>query len=395
MWTAVSPEPLPYEAPWSASVKDRLAALSARTRRVAYFYEQPDTASFRYRAFNMVEALNASPDLEISATWFTLDDASFFARFLERADALVVCRSRYDAQVADLIMRAKAGGILVAFDTDDLLFDINSVHLILNTIGVDTDSQANWNNWFAYIARLSATLRLCDRVIVTNDYLAGRVARSFPNIPTAILPNFLNRTQQQVSDDIWKRKQASAFARNGQLHIGYFSGTATHVRDFEIAVPALTQIMARHPELVLRIVGHLSIPDALLPFSHRIERFPMQDFLNLQRLTGEVELSIAPVQDNSFTNCKSELKYFEAAIVGALTVASPIQPFCHAIQDGENGFLARAQEWESKLEQALNVIGDPQRCAAMLERAHRHTEESYAWDRQARRIAAAIFGERS
>jgi len=36
-----------------------------------------------------------------------------------------------------------------------------------------------------------------------------------------------------------------------------------------------------------------------------------------------VEIVIAPLQENVFTNCKSELKYFEAAIVGTIPSYSP------------------------------------------------------------------------
>ena len=59
----------------------------------------------------------------------------------------------------------------------------------------------------------------------------------------------------------------------------------------------------------------------------RIEVCPLQDFVNLQRLIGEVEINIVPLQDNAFTNCKSELKYFEAAIVETVTVATPTYTF--------------------------------------------------------------------
>ena len=64
--------------------------------------------------------------------------------------------------------------------------------------------------------------------------------------------------------------------------------------------------------------------------------------MNLQRLIAEVEINISPLQNNLFTNCKSELKYFEAAIAGTITVATPTYAFSRAIVDGENGFLAKA-----------------------------------------------------
>jgi hypothetical protein len=65
---------------------------------------------------------------------------------------------------------------------------------------------------------------------------------------------------------------------------------------------------------------------------------------------------VAPLQDNAFTHCKSELKYFEAAAVGTVTVASPTHAFAKAIQDGRNGYLAKSFEWTPKLSGALTAI---------------------------------------
>ena len=89
--------------------------------------------------------------------------------------------------------------------------------------------------------------------------------------------------------------------------------------------------------------------------------------MNLQRLIAEVEINIAPLQDNLFTNCKSELKYFEAAITGTITVASPTYTFSRAIVDGGNSFLAAAYEWNAKLEAALGLVRQPSRYAEMAE----------------------------
>ena len=65
---------------------------------------------------------------------------------------------------------------------------------------------------------------------------------------------------------------------------------------------------------------------------------------------SKVDVNIAPLVINDFTNCKSELKFFEAAVVETTTIASPNYSFKKAITDGENGFLAKPGEWYDKLE---------------------------------------------
>lgn len=44
--------------------------------------------------------------------------------------------------------------------------------------------------------------------------------------------------------------------------------------------------------------------------------------------------------DEEFTNSKSELKYFEAAIVRTQTIATQTPTYGEAIKDGYNGYLA-------------------------------------------------------
>jgi hypothetical protein len=146
---------------------------------------------------------------------------------------------------------------------------------------------------------------------------------------------------------------------------------------------------------VVRVVGFLEPRGELLRHRDRLETYPLQDFLNLQRLLAEVEVNIVPLQDNLFTNCKSELKYFEAAICGTLTIASPTFVFRRAITDGETGFLACAHEWEAKLQVAIATLEEPDGSAAIAERALHHAESVYGWNRQATAIGAAVFPNES
>jgi glycosyltransferase involved in cell wall biosynthesis len=395
MFTAAKTSPIAYRDPWSASFEERLAALSSRPRRIAYFYEYPDTSTFRYRVFNMVEALAAAPELDVSASWFDLRDLDRMDRFVDRADVLVICRTRYSAAISRLVARATARRLPVLFDVDDLVFDLDHVHLLIHTLDQDPEAEATWDNWFGWIGRTGATLRLCDGAITTNAFLARQIEAFAPWLRARVVPNFLNCEQQAVSRRLFEAKRSSGFARDAQIHVGYFSGTPTHNRDFAVAQAALVRLLDRDPRPVVRVVGFLEPEGELLRHRDRLEVHSLQDFLNLQRLTGEVEVNVVPLQDNLFTNCKSELKYFEAAVCGTLTVASPTFAFRNAITDGQTGFLAYAHEWEAKLEAAIAALERPDCYPAMAERASVHAESVYGWNRQARAIVAAVFADES
>ena len=386
--------PLAYLDPWCASFEERLHALVARERRVAYFYEQPDAHTFRYRVFNMIEALDAQPLLGVSAAWFTHDDLERGLDFVDRSDLLVICRTRYDQKIGQLIARAQARGIRALYDVDDLIFDLRYAHLVGDTINRPLRSSEEWDCFCGYIGRLGLTLQLCDGAITTNSYLGARVADFVPGKPVDVIPNFCNKWQAEVSRGIFQRKFDGPPQRDGKLHIGYFSGTNTHSKDFGIVVGALNRIMERHSSVVVHIVGALDQPAQLARHGERIRFLPLQDFINLQRLQGEVEIAIAPVRENVFTNCKSELKYFEAAILGTVVIASPTFAFRGAIKDGQNGFLAPAHQWEEKIAEASALLengGAGYRALATRGRAE--VQHRYTPDRQAEKIARVLFGE--
>jgi glycosyltransferase involved in cell wall biosynthesis len=367
------PQKVAYLEPWFASFEERFAKLNEGPLKVAYFYESQDSSTFRYRVFNMVEALNSAPD-EFSAAFFTLDDLTAMNRVINATDILVLCRVRYTDVINNLIMQARAKGCKVFYDIDDLIFDTEYAHLVINTLGEQL-SDKMWNRFFAYMSRLGTVLKLCDSVIVTNKQLAA-CATEYAGIKAHVAPNFLNDSQLTLSKNLYKLKEESNFKRDETIHVGYFSGSPTHNRDFSIVLPVLARLLQQDKRVKLRLGGFLEAPE-LEPFSDRIEKFPMQDFLNLQLLQAKTEVNLVPLQSNLFTDCKSDLKYFEAAIVGTFTVASPAFAYRESIKDGANGFLASDQDWESKIDAAIAKVND-NGYATMAENAYNDSEKRYA-----------------
>jgi glycosyltransferase involved in cell wall biosynthesis len=391
MFAAAVRQPIAFKGFANAPFDERLAALTSRRRRIAYYYDVPDTCIFRYRVLNMVQALAAWPEGGVSASWFCRADLGEMHRFVDHADALVICRAFYTQAIEQMATRAKVRGIPVLFDCDDLVFDPGYVPLVMKSLDLDLNQEQGLQRWYARMARYGAVMRLCDRAIATNPFLAGQM-ESAGHIRSDVIPNFLHAAQQALSTELYEGKRDSGFRSDGTITVGYFSGSPTHNRDFAVAVPALARLMDENPRIRLRIVGFLDAKGGLERFGSRVEVYPLQDPMNLQRLIAEVEINNSPLQNNLFTNCKSELKYFEAAIAGTITVATPTDPFARAIVDGENGFLARAFEWEDKLRAACAVVDNPARYAAMAERGFELAERNYGWNRHAALIAATVLG---
>ncbi len=344
--------PQEFPHPWAPDLSERIRSMSvADAHKVAYLYEVPDTSTFRYRVFNMIEALELpDPDHRVSAAYFTRAEVPILERLIDSVDTLVICRTRYTPQLDSLVARARAAGCRVLFDVDDLIFDTRYVSLVLETLDRSPDEEM-LDEWFASMSRIGTLLRLCDGVITTNPFLAERIA-DFSRLPTWVVPNFLNALQLERSAEV--RRARPRATRSSVNTIGYFSGTPTHNRDFELVAGALAKVMTRHQHVRLLIVGFLDLGSALRGFGERIDILPLTDFLTLQTLIGSADLNIVPLQTNIFSNSKSELKYFEAAIVETPTMATPTYTFRAAIEDGVNGYLVDAYDWEDRLELAVN-----------------------------------------
>ena len=186
-----------YQPPWALDFSTRRRWLSEGDTHIAYIYELEDTSTFRYRIFNMAESLRANPSLGTSAGWFTRRDFHNDISFLDAADILVICRTRYDHGVAQLHRTARAHDILVLYDTDDLVFDPRLVHLIMHTLDVPK-TEEEWDYWYAYTSRLGATMALCDGVL-SIDTIFGRTGRrqTLPVAPMHGDTQFFNRRQTQ------------------------------------------------------------------------------------------------------------------------------------------------------------------------------------------------------
>jgi hypothetical protein len=108
----------------------------------------------------------------------------------------------------------------------------------------------------------------------------------------------------------------------------------------------------------------------LASFDAQIE---WRDIVPLRGLAGELarfDINLAPLElGNPYCECKSELKYFEAALCSVPTIASPTGPMKRAIEDGATGLLARdVSEWVQALR---DLLDGPDRRLRMGQAAYR------------------------
>ena len=327
---------------WSHGLAERLAMLKPGTLRVAYLAPKPDFGTFRYRCVNPVEALNAHSE-DISASYFFYSDLTIVDNLSDYADILVSVRTPYDARLDQLFRRFSHRDKRVVFDIDDLVFDTRFAPLVASNLGYLLEEE-ELNQWTAFISNIGTAMGMASAVTTTNTFLAQRI-RDVVDVPVHVIPNTFNAAQAEASLSVPKK----ASEATPGLRIGYFSGSHSHSQDFDVAAGPLADFLRKSPESSLLIAGHLEVPEAFRAFESRITRLPFMDFVAMQGVLASVDLNIVPLQSSPFTHSKSELKYFEAGLVGTPTLASATPVFAGAVRDGVTGFLAQSAGWDEAL----------------------------------------------
>lgn len=310
-----------------------------KKKNVVYVVEDLKSAQFRYRVYNVEQSL------ENNKKWclkhYRKGEFDKIEASLCDAKILVIERqSAKDNSILKIIDLAKKRKIKVLFDLDDLVFDYRDLLLLMRT----TNSR-NILYWLGYFWGIRRIAKRVDGFLCTNEFLGKKLERSFKK-PYKVIPNYLNMEQVELSERLLAKKGHRDF------WVGYFSGSPTHTKDFRLVESDLIKFLNKHDDARIMVVGYMDFSLKMKEMMKigKVKAVKAVDYLKLQELIAKVDVNIAPLEINDFTNCKSELKFFEAAIVKTTTVASPTYSFLHAIQDGKNGFLAKPGEWYEKMD---------------------------------------------
>ncbi len=329
----------------------------ARVARVV-FATGIDGAPLRYRARLPAEALALvgvssqvlhyrHPDLLAAAT---------------AADVVVLYRVPATVQVLELVDACHGAGIPVVFDVDDLIFDPDLEPQIPALARMDDAERALW---LQGVARYRTTLEACDAFIGSTDELVGHAA-AVSGLPAHRFDNGVGLELARAADLALHRARPP-----GPPRLGYLSGTTTHDGDWRFVEPALAEVLDRHPDAELWLVGHLPDTPALARFGPRVVHTGFQPWLALSGVLRDLDVNLAPLEPGAtFNQAKSAIKWLEAALCATPTVASPTDPFRQAITDGVDGRLAATgSDWVDALDA---LLGDEAGRQAMGARARRH-----------------------
>ncbi len=243
---------------------------------------------------------------------------------------------------ARLLFRCRRLGVPVVYELDDNLLDLNR--------------DEPWETYPGGTLRavVAFLARQADGMIVSTAAIAERVAHLRGDV--LVVPNALD-------ERLFDSAPEPPTARSSPLTIGYM-GTLTHEADLRMVLAPVRALLKRHAgKARLELVGGAegrrtaSLFDGL-PFRMRDpendDQYPR--FVPWMRQHLRWDLAIAPLEDNAFTRCKSDLKYLDYAALGIPAVFSDVRPYRDTVRHRETGLLAanEPEAWAAALEEIVS-----------------------------------------
>ncbi len=300
--------------------------------------------SARYRTEHIAEELQ----LQGLRTSTTVQDNPFLSTYADKFSVFVFHRVLYTPSVAKLMERIKEQKKEIIFETDDLVYDPEFLKHMDYYTKMNVLERKLYEHGVGGEILADPYVQVCT---TSTDYLARKLREEGKRV--FVVKNKLSKQDVMWADEALKNQQSAINNQQSEtVRLAYFSGTPSHNKDFATIAPVLERLFAKYPQVRLVLAGPLDVNDTLNQFSAQIERVafaPRQEhFYNI----AQVDINLAPLEiGNPFCESKSELKWFEAAIVSVPTVAAATEPFRLAITDGVDGYVAAtAAEWEQKLE---------------------------------------------
>ncbi len=361
---------------------DRLAGRGRPTARVLFVSGDPATRGHVYRVVHPVAALQAAG---WSASWISIADLP--TADARAVDVVVIWRAPWSDAIAQFHEACRTHGVIVGFDADDLVFD-PAVMTTEHSDFLRRSDATTRDRWLTFLVPgYARTLAACDFALMSTAPLAR--AAQVLGTRAYVLPNGLDAAMITAAGAAVARRARGR--PDGYVRLGYASGTPTHQRDFAVVAPVVASLLEATPGLILTIVGCLDLEEfsEFRAFRERIEQRPLVPFGDRFEEYARFDVNLAPLeQGNPFCEGKSELKYFEPALVGVTTVASATAPFASAIMQGETGFCAlTAADWSAAIQR---LVSDPVERGRVGGLARVHAIASFGPETQRDR-ARAIF----
>ena len=338
-----------------------------------------------YRVLQKVEQISdLGPGQGVDFRWFSQDRVAAFKDAVAVADIAIFYRVIASTAVLDCLACCRAAGVPAVYEIDDLVFDPTAYPEDLASFGGRID--ATEHLWLRYgVPMFRQALALCDFALASTDHLAAGMAQLLPPDRIAVHRNGLSRQLEALA-----RAGTARSTRPERIVVFYGSGTRAHMADFSLLVePALLEAMEADPPLHVLLCGFVDAARLQERHPQRVEQVDFttdrEAYLGLLR---RADLNLSVLAPGTFNDCKSEIKWLEAAALGIPTIASRVGGFTERLRDGHDIVLAGSPaEWRAALH---HLTTDGQARAAIAEAARAQALAQYGADVLGRSLGLSL-----
>ncbi len=286
----------------------------------------------RYRVQQKVEQLTSQG---VSVDVFEMNDTFAFMNSVVGATAAIFYRVPAFPKVIESILYTRALGIPTFYDVDDLIFTTAFPDKYESYGGQITYDEYVGLQYGVPLYRHA--LGLCDFGISSTSPLADQMR---PYVRSNIVYVVANALDSKSAFSLACGNTRRLIGP--EIRIFYGSGTKAHNEDFnDIVGPALLDILQTHNNVKLVVVGYINLDYRFKTLMDRVDCIPfVQNTDQYSAILSTCDINISVLRAGLMTDCKSEIKWLEASVLGIPSIVSRTAVFSRIITDGVDGMLA-------------------------------------------------------
>ncbi|MCJ2035484.1 glycosyltransferase [Methylobacterium sp. J-068] len=290
---------------------------------------------------------------------------------LNRASAVIFYRVAAFPEIVRALVYAGGLGLRTYYDIDDLIFDERH-YPDPYAVFEDQITREDYAGLQYGVPLFAHAMGMCDAGLASTEALADLVA---PRVRETIC--YVVRNGLDSRNAPFLHRRSTSFEPD-KITIYYGSGTKAHNRDFNrLASDAIVRVLRKHPHARLLIAGYLKLDDAFRSVSNQVMQIGFTaDIQNYWEVLSGVDINIAVLDRSLAADCKSEIKWLEAAVSGVPSIVSATATYENVLVDGVDALIVHDQEaWHEKLD---TLVGDAAMRRTIGENARRKALGAYA-----------------
>lgn len=292
--------------------------------------------SVRYRCYNFSE--NLSKSIYYFSKVININNLKF--EDIYNYDFFVFHRPSYSEKLEKVVDGLIKLDKKFYADYDDLIFDSK----FSKETSIFKNNIKNLKETNLILDRNKKSLLLFNNFFVSTYSLKDKILDLKPNSRVIVLPNGLTEKWLDISSKLKNYNK-----NTNKKIIGYFSGTNSHNRDFELISKTLFDFINNEENTYLLIVGVLTLPSYFK--SSKIIKKDILPFYEMPYYISQCDLTISPLEKSNFNNCKSKIKFIESMSCGVPCLSSPSDDMLRSI--GSGSIIVEENNWSNNLNNYL------------------------------------------